>query len=81
MTLNGFDKILERTASMTGAAEIIREEDSTVIYFKGKYMTFTLKSGEKLFFILKNPSTGMKGETEVLFKGVFLDNRYYIEKI
>ncbi len=81
VTLNGFDKILEGAASMTGAAEIIREEDSTVIYFKGKYMTFTLKSGEKLFFILKNPSTGMKGETEVLFKGVFLDNRYYIEKI
>ena len=82
VTVKGYDNIKEQIVSMTGISEAVPQQDgSIVLYFKGKYMTFTLKSGEKVFFILRNPSTGMKGETEELFKGVFFEDRYYSEKL
>ena len=82
VTVKGFESAKEQVVSMTGVTEAVPQEDgSAAFYFKGKYMTFTFKSGEKVFFILRNPSTGMKGETEELFRGVFFEDRYYSEKV
>ena len=82
VTVKGFESVKEQIVSMTGVTEAVPQEDgSSVFYFKGKYMTFTMKDGEKIVFILRNPSTGMKGETEELFRGVFFEDRYYSEKV
>ena len=67
---------------MTNVREFAQTQNGDIVmYFNGKYATFTLTNGAKVTFVLENPATGMKSEKEDLYKGIFFQNTYYKEKV
>lgn len=59
-------------ANMTNVREFAQMQNGDIVmYFNGKYATFTLTNGAKVTFVLENPATGMKSEKEDLYKGIF----------
>ena len=77
-----FAGIQPSIANMTNVREFAQTQNGDIVmYFSGKYATFTLTNGAKVTFVLENPATGMKSEKEDLYKGIFFQNTYYKEKV
>ena len=77
-----FAGIQPSIANMTNVREFAQTQNGNIVmYFSGKYATFTLVNGAKVTFVLENPATGMKIEKEDLYKGIFFQNTYYKEKV
>lgn len=77
-----FAGIQPSIANMTNVREFAQMQNGDIVmYFSGKYATFTLTNGAKVTFVLENPATGMKSEKEDLYKGIFYKGNYYKRKV
>ena len=77
-----FAGIQPSIANMTNVREFAQTQSGDIVmYFSGKYATFTLVNGAKVTFVLENPATGMKSEKEDLYKGIFYKGNYYKRKV
>ena len=57
---------------MTNVSEFAQTQNGDIVmYFSGKYATFTLVNGAKVTFVMENPATGIKSEQEELYQGIF----------
>lgn len=65
-------------ANMTNVSEFAQTQNGDIVmYFSGKYATFTLVNGAKVTFVLENPATGIKSEQEELYQGIFFKGAYH----